>query len=138
MDYQGVDIRVVKRRYTVRIPIEGLPGRTKDVVVIENAPVVFLCGMKVLDPAFIFEFQAILEAFLAKKLSSYKETTFINSIFDTDYDGTQFYITRKESILLITLQDNEEVIQAVMELDIIKARAVAVIVAKAVHITDLY
>ena len=122
MDYQTIDIQTKKRRYVERIPVEGLPGRTKDVVTSENAVLIHLCGLKVPDPAFVFEFQAILEEFIAKKLNSYKETTVLNSILDTENDEIQFYITRKESLLLITLQDREDFIQAVVELDTLRAK----------------
>ena len=137
MDYQGIYIRIEKRRYIERIPTDGPYSKAKDVVASENTVLVHLCGFKVLDPAFVFEFQAILEEFISKKLSSYKETTFLNSIFNTDDNDTQFYITRKENVLSITLQDYEGVIQAVMELNAIKAKALAAIVNKAIHVMDL-
>ena len=98
---------------------------------------IHICCFKVSDPTFALELQAILEEFISKKLSSYKETTFLNSIFNTDDNDTQFYITRKENVLSITLQDYEGVIQAVMELDAIKAKALAAIVNKAIHVMDL-
>ena len=138
MDYLGIDIRIEKRRYIERIPTDGPYSKMKDVVASENTVLIHLCGFKVPDPTFAFELQAILEEFINKKLGSYKETTSLNSIFHTDDNDTLFYITRKESLLLITLQDYEGVIQAVMELDAIKARALAALVSKAIHVMDLY
>jgi hypothetical protein len=137
MNYHGIDINVNKNRYIERISIEGLYGRTKDVVVIENIATMRLYGLTIQDPAFIFEFHTILEEFINKKLGPYKEETCLNSITQTDNDEFLIRIFRKENLLLALIQDYSEEVQGIIELDVLKAKTVFSMLHKAIHTMDL-
>lgn len=136
MNYEAVSIKIASQRRMERIPIMGAAGRTKDVIVKTSDALVSFCGFQVPDPAFIFEFQAILSEFIAKRLSSYKENEFLNGITDVSDANIQFYITRKQDRLEIALETSGGENLATIDLDNIKAKALAAIVNKAVHAVE--
>ena len=138
MDYQGIDIRIEKRRYIERIPADGPYSKTKDVVASENSVQIHLCGLNVPDPAFAFELQAIFEEFLAKKLNFYQEHVILNSITGTECNDISFHITRKSRLLLVTLKDDEGTDHSVIELDSIGVKAVSSMLNKAIHAMELH
>ena len=137
MEFKGIDIQVEKRRYIERIPTDGPYGKMKDLIVTESTIAIRIGGTKIPDPAFPFEFLAILEEFIAKKLNAYKEDETLNYITETEDSLFSIYITRQGNILQITRMLSVGDVPIDFELDMIEAKTVASMLHKAIYAIEL-
>ena len=131
MEYRGIGVELRRERVVVNVPLKSTPGRGKEALENRASVMVDIFGVPVQDASFIFELKSILDEFIGKRLG--QASGHLNSNRYALGDGYALSVFRKDAFLEIELEDTDTSKRYRETFNIIHAKTLAAILAKAIQ-----
>ena len=147
MEYCGFSIVLEKQRAFEELPIQPMQNdvysserysrKSRREALTSTATLeVHIEGYKVVNSAFLYELRIILEEFANKRLGEYKPNQPINSVFEVFEDCQGDVLIQRIDTQLIISQTNDADTFPLVALNVIGAKTLASILARALQLAD--